>query len=139
MSVLLPAVALDHVGLASADPPPLARALGLDARRGVPMSSGVPMPSGVVVTRFGPERSLEWVAPHRPPTPVDGFLCRFGPGLHHVALRVQRPLDELLRSLRDAGCDTSPVEPSSDGRPSLFVHPRSMGGVLVELVEGDPR
>jgi hypothetical protein len=31
------------------------------------------------------------------------------------------------------------VEPSSDGRPSLFIHPRSTGGVLVELVEGDPR
>jgi len=31
------------------------------------------------------------------------------------------------------------VDVSSDGRPCLFLHPRSTGGVLVELVEGERR
>jgi methylmalonyl-CoA/ethylmalonyl-CoA epimerase len=97
------------------------------------------MPSGVVVTRFGPSRSLELVAPHRPPTPIDGFLRQFGSGLHHLALRVEEPLEGLLPRLRGAGWEMSDVQPSSDGRPSMFIHPRSIGGVLVELVEGEPR
>jgi methylmalonyl-CoA epimerase len=83
---------------------------------------------------------VELLSPLGPETAVGRFLERRGPGLHHVALRVDEPLDELLPALEAAGFDAvGPIEPSSDGRPCLFLHPSTTGGVLVELVEGPPR
>jgi hypothetical protein len=129
---LLAAGTLDHVGIAaSAGEFPLAALLG-DPAPGL-----TPMPSGVGVARFGPERALELVVPLHSPTPVDRFLEARGPGLHHVALRVEEPLASLLPRLRESAVEvTGRIEASSDGRPSLFLHPSSTGGVLVELVEG---
>ena len=135
-AALVPALGVDHVGIAAPDPAaPLARLLGTD-----PAAGGRAMPSGVTVGRFGPGGGLELVWPGRPGTPVDGFLARRGPGLHHVALRVGVALESLRDELRAAGVElVGEVDVSSDGRPCLFLHPRSTGGVLVELVEGERR
>ena len=133
MAPLIEAVAVDHVGIAAPDPrSPLAEALG----GGSP--AGIAMPSGVTVARFGPGRGLELVWPGRPGTPIDTFLARRGPGLHHVALRVDVDLAELRGRLEQAGLALvgSGIDRSSDGRPCLFLHPRGTGGVLVELVQG---
>jgi len=130
----IPALALDHVGVAAPSPSsPLAAALdGIGASKR--------MPSGVEIARFGPGRALELVWPYSEPSPIAGFLAKRGPGLHHVALRVDVPLGELVGELGEGGMRaTGPVEPSADGRPSVFLHPASTGGVLVELVEGPPR
>ena len=123
---------LDHVGIAATSLElPLGRLLGEltpELKR---------MPSGVGVARLGADHELELVVPVRPPTPIDGFLEQRGGGLHHVALAVSQPLEDVLARLRGAGVEVAGgIEPSSDGRPSLFLHPRSTGGVLVELVEG---
>ncbi len=128
----VPAVALDHVGIAASDLSlPLTTMLG-----GIPETPRA-MPSGVSVARFGPGQTLELVWPHRERSPVTSFLARRGPGLHHVALAVDAPLSELRPRLILAGVRlASDVEPSSDGRLSLFIHPESTGGVLVELVQG---
>jgi hypothetical protein len=133
----LPVAGVDHVGIAAPGPDsPLAELLGGE---GV-VEVGRAMPSGVTVARFGPDAALELVWPGRPGTPVDGFLERRGPGLHHVALRVDKPLLELLEPLRMAGVAViGGIDVSSDGRPCLFLHPRSTGGVLVELVQGQRR
>jgi methylmalonyl-CoA/ethylmalonyl-CoA epimerase len=132
MDAPLPAVALDHVGIAveSFEESPLVRALG-------GAGSSTEMVSGVAVSRFGPGAQLELVAPARPGSPIERFLERRGPGLHHVAFRVDEPLASVLERLREDGVEAvGPIEPSSDGRPSVFLHPSSTGGVLVELVEG---
>lgn len=121
-------VALDHVGIATPSPAahPLVRALGISTPR------GLEMPSGVAVARFGPADALELVWPARTGTPIDGFLEKRGPGLHHVALAVRGTLSDVdLGGLEPIG----EIEPSSDGRPSLFLHPSTTRGVLVELVE----
>ena len=95
------------------------------------------MPSGVAVGRFGPCHMLELVAPASAGSPVERFLERRGPGLHHLALRVDEPLAEVVARLGELGIEAvGAVEPSSDGRPSIFLHPSTTGGVLVELVEG---
>lgn len=127
---VLPAAALDHVGIAVSSPEhPLPAALGAEL-------AGTLMPSGVTVARFGPGCALELVWPGREGTPIDRFLERRGPGLHHIALAVREPLASLAERLRAAGLEpVGPVEPSSDGRPSLFLHPSTTGGVLIELVE----
>lgn len=133
MAPVLAAFELDHVGIAapSAAELPLARAL--DAA-GTPLSE---MPSGVAVGRFGPEDRLELVTPARPGSPIERFLERRGPGLHHIALRVDEPLADVLARLLTEGIEaTGEIETSSDGRPCVFLHPSSTGGVLVELVAG---
>lgn len=129
---ILASAQLDHVGIAAtrADLP-------LAALLGDPAPSMKEMPSGVAIARFGRGQALELVVPVRSGTPIDRFLSTRGPGLHHVALLVDQPLDALLVRLRAAGIEPAGgIEPSSDGRPSLFLHPASTGGVLVELVEG---
>ena len=128
----LGAVELDHVGIAA----PAAGALPL-----VELLGGVgalaEMPSGVAVSRFGPGERVEIVTPARPGSPIERFLERRGQGLHHIALRVDEPLAALVERLRASGIETTgEVAPSSDGRPSVFLHPAGAGGVLVELVEG---
>lgn len=127
-------LALDHVGVAV--PAPTHPLLALTACE---PPAGRLMPSGVRVARFGPAAQLELVWPGRAGTPVDGFLARRGAGLHHVALRVEGSLAGAVAQLAAAGFrSVGPVEPSADGRPSLFLHPGGCGGVLVELVEGAP-
>jgi methylmalonyl-CoA/ethylmalonyl-CoA epimerase len=135
MGSFLGALELDHVGIAAAgNATLLTQALGAEAL------DGRTMPSGVVVARFGPGGRLELVWPGRPGTPIDGYLARRGPGLHHVALRVEGTLADALARARDCGLEpVGPIEPSGDGRPSAFLHPSTTDGVLVELLEGTPR
>jgi methylmalonyl-CoA epimerase len=69
-------------------------------------------------------------------TPVGRFLLRRGPGVHHVGLRVDSVADALER-MRAEGVrliDDHP-RPGSRGTTIAFVHPASMGGVLIELVQ----
>jgi len=133
--VLLPIVSIDHVGIASrSEQSPLADAVTGELLR------GTRMPSGVTVAHFGPGDVLELVWPGPTGSPIDKFLERRGPGLHHLALRVDDSLAELVETLKAAGLEaTGRIEKSADGRSSVFLHPSGTGGVLIELVEGPPR
>jgi methylmalonyl-CoA/ethylmalonyl-CoA epimerase len=71
-----------------------------------------------------------------PDTPVGRFLERRGPGVHHVGYRVD-DVAATLEHLRGEGVeliDRTP-RPGSRGTTIAFVHPKGMGGVLIELVE----
>ena len=69
-------------------------------------------------------------------TPVGRFLERRGPGVHHVAYRVDS-VDGALDDLRANGVPLVDERPRAGSRGTriAFVHPRGVGGVLVELVE----
>lgn len=71
-----------------------------------------------------------------PDTPVGRFLASRGPGLHHVAYRVD-DVDSALGDLRAQGARLIDEHgrPGSRGTTIAFVHPSAMGGVLVELVQ----
>jgi methylmalonyl-CoA/ethylmalonyl-CoA epimerase len=71
-----------------------------------------------------------------PDTPVGRSLASRGPGLHHVAYRVG-DVAEALEHLRTEGAQLVDEAPRHGSRNTLiaFVHPSSMGGVLVELVQ----
>jgi methylmalonyl-CoA epimerase len=133
--VLLPAVSLEHVGIASRTPAtPLTDAVGGQELH------GKLMPSGVTVAHFGPDDRLELLWPGPDGSPIDNFLERRGPGLHHIALRVDLPLAPLVETLLSLGIRTAgQIERGADGRLSVFLHPSCMGGVLVELVEGEQK
>jgi len=71
-----------------------------------------------------------------PDTPVGRFLSKRGPGIHHVGYRVANVADA-LEHLRAEGItliDETP-RPGSRGTTIAFVHPKDMGGALVELVQ----
>jgi methylmalonyl-CoA/ethylmalonyl-CoA epimerase len=79
---------------------------------------------------------VELLAPLRPDTAVGRFLASRGPGLHHVAYRVA-DIQATLATLRERGLqliDETPRVGIRDSRVA-FVHPRSTGGVLTEIVQ----
>ena len=69
-------------------------------------------------------------------TPVGRHLARRGPGLHHVAYRVS-DVSAAIDHLHERGVLLIDETPRSGSRGTLvaFVRPKSMGGVLVELVQ----
>jgi methylmalonyl-CoA/ethylmalonyl-CoA epimerase len=82
------------------------------------------------------EGHVELLAPLGPETAVGKFLARKGPGLHHVAYAVA-DIDATLEKLSAAGLELIDSEPRVGIRESrvAFLHPRSTGGVLTEIVE----
>lgn len=79
---------------------------------------------------------VELLKPLGPDTPVGKFLERNGAGLHHVAYRVA-DIDATLGQLADAGVELIDREARTGIRGSrvAFVHPKSSGRVLTEIVE----
>jgi methylmalonyl-CoA/ethylmalonyl-CoA epimerase len=79
---------------------------------------------------------VELLRPLGPETAVGKFLERKGPGLHHVAYAVE-DIDATLGSLAAAGLELIDREARVGIRQSrvAFLHPRSTGGVLTEIVE----
>jgi methylmalonyl-CoA/ethylmalonyl-CoA epimerase len=82
------------------------------------------------------ENHVELLRPLGPDTPVGKFLANRGPGLHHVAYQVG-DIDAALAELRSAGVELIDQTPRIGIRSSrvAFLHPRSSGGVLTEIVE----
>ncbi|HET9196691.1 MAG TPA: methylmalonyl-CoA epimerase [Solirubrobacterales bacterium] len=79
---------------------------------------------------------VELLAPLGPDTPVGKYLAKNGPGLHHVAYAVD-DIDAALKGIAAAGVQLIDSEPRVGIRDSrvAFLHPRSTGGVLTEIVE----
>jgi methylmalonyl-CoA/ethylmalonyl-CoA epimerase len=71
-----------------------------------------------------------------PETPVGSFLAKRGPGVHHVAYRVD-DVAAALAHLRYEGVRLVDEAPRRGSRGTLiaFVHPKDVEGVLVELVQ----
>lgn len=123
---------LDHVAIAVSSLEDATRLYELLLRK--PCSTPETLEAqGVRVSFCG---SLELIEPLAPDSGVGRFLGRRGPGLHHVAYRcpdVQAELDRLA----DSGVELIDVHPrpGARGHQVAFLHPRSTGGVLVELVQ----
>jgi methylmalonyl-CoA/ethylmalonyl-CoA epimerase len=79
---------------------------------------------------------VELLAPLGPDTPVGRYLAKNGAGLHHVAYAVD-DIDVALVNIAAAGIQLIDSEPRAGIRDSrvAFLHPRSTGGVLTEIVE----
>lgn len=79
---------------------------------------------------------VELLAPLGPETPVGKFMAKNGPGLHHVAYAVT-DIDAELERLGTAGVQLIDAQARTGIRGSrvAFLHPRSTGGVLTEIVE----
>ena len=127
---------LDHVGIAVHsldDALPVWEALaGASASpRDVVDTQGVE----VLFLGTGPGR-VELLAPTRSDSPVTRFLERRGPGMHHLCYRVAN-LPIALADFAAQGYQLIDEEPRTGafGHRVAFLHPRTAGGVLIELVE----
>jgi methylmalonyl-CoA epimerase len=82
------------------------------------------------------ESHVELIAPLGADTGVARFLAQRGPGLHHVAYRVD-DIEATLASLSAAGVRLIDERPRLGIRGSrvAFLHPTAAGGVLTEIVE----
>jgi methylmalonyl-CoA/ethylmalonyl-CoA epimerase len=84
----------------------------------------------------GTGTAIQLLAPLTQDSAIGKFLARNGPGLQQLALRVA-DVEEASGGLRSGGLNVlydSPRHGTQDSKVN-FVHPKSAGGVLVELVE----
>ena len=127
---------IDHIGVATED---LEGSLALYEQ-----TLGMPLAHRETVESQGVEAALldvgdghvELLRPLGPDTPVGKYLAKKGPGLHHVAYAVGDN-DDVLAKLKEAGVELIDEEARVGIRNSrvAFLHPRSTGGVLTEIVE----
>jgi methylmalonyl-CoA/ethylmalonyl-CoA epimerase len=127
---------IDHVGVAVED---IDSALALYRD-----SFGMPLVHRETVPEQGVDAALldiggghvELLQPLGPETAVGKFLARRGPGLHHVAYRVD-DVEKTLNALAAAGLRLIDEQPRTGIRGSrvAFLHPASTGGVLTEIVQ----
>lgn len=127
---------IDHIGVAVDD---LEAAIELHRD-----TLGMPLVHRETIGEQGVEAALldvgdshvELLAPLADDTPVGRFLARRGPGLHHVAYRVD-DVAVALEELRAAGVrllDETP-RPGIRGSRIAFLHPSAASGVLTEIVQ----
>ncbi len=85
------------------------------------------------------ESHIELLAPTNDSSGVARYLQKKGPGLHHICLEVN-DISSALARLKDAGVQLIDEEPriSSGDKQLAFIHPKSTGGVLVELYQLSP-
>ena len=130
---------IDHLGIAVNSIDESLRfyrdALGMEisARETVPHER-----VNVAMLPIGDSR-IELLEPADPDSTIARFLGKRGPGLHHIALRVDN-LAAAVERLKAAGAQLL-NEPcaGAGGHTYVFVHPASTGGVLLELVQSPKR
>ena len=79
---------------------------------------------------------IELLEPERPDSPIARFIEKRGPGIHHLCLAVD-DLDATLAKCRAAGVALLDEVPrtGAEEKRIAFLHPKSTGGILVELTE----
>ena len=79
---------------------------------------------------------VELLEPRDPGSPIAKFLDKRGPGIHHICFTVD-DLDATLARCRSAGITLIDETPrvGAEGKRIAFLHPKSTGGILIELSE----
>jgi methylmalonyl-CoA/ethylmalonyl-CoA epimerase len=124
---------LDHIGIAVRsieERGELYRALGLE------ISAEEDVPTEKVKVAFLPLAGtrLELVEPTAPDSPVASFISKRGEGLHHLCFAVS-DVTAVMADLSSKGFKLLSAEPlpGAHGCKVCFIHPKSAGGVLIEL------
>ena len=127
---------LDHIAIAVTDLNAAIQRFAADF--GLTLSGTEDVPSAQTATAFFPIEGtrIELIHPMDGKGPVQAFLDKRGGGLHHVCFESDN-IEEDMQRLREKGyrllSDTP--QPGAHGTRVVFVHPRSTGGVLIELAE----
>jgi methylmalonyl-CoA epimerase len=127
---------IDHIGIATRgieDAMTFYRdALGLDVTETEEVAS---QRVRVAMLPIGESR-IELLEATTEDSPIARFLEKRGPGIHHIAVRVD-DIRAALADLKQKGARLIDEEPRTGAGGCLvaFVHPSSTGGVLLELVQ----
>ena len=126
---------IDHIGVVVSD---LESAIALHTG-----TYGMPLVHRETIAEQGVEAALldvgeshvELITPLDPDSSVGRFLAKRGPGLHHVAYAVA-DVAAALAQLKQQGLRLIDETPRIGIRGSqvAFLHPKTAGGVLTELV-----
>ena len=125
---------IDHIGIATPDAEASLRifrdALGLELGHTEEVAS-----QKVTTYALGVgESSLELLVPTDPESAIAKYIAKRGQGIHHIALAVD-DIDAELARMKAAGLEPLGEKPTpgAGGKRIIFFHPRTTGGVLLEL------
>jgi len=129
-------IRINHIGLATEGIEEALRVFGEGL--GLVVSEAEKVPGDRVRVAFAPvgESRFEFLEPLGDEGPVQKFLEKRGPGIHHICLEVE-DLPGMLARMESLGVELIDREPRPGAHGTLvaFIHPKSANGVLVELVE----
>ena len=129
-------VGVEHIGIAikdlEKDAPFWSKVLGIEQTKTEDVDD-----QGVITDIYDTGRGkIELLLSKYPDSPIGKFLKKRGPGIHHICLQVE-DIEESIKALKKHGIETIGDKSSigAEGFKVIFIHPRSTGGVLVELAE----
>lgn len=129
-------IGLDHVAIAVPDLEAAIRRFADDL--GLQLAGTEDVAPAQTRTAFFPVpgTSIELVHPLDGQGPIQGYLDKRGGGLHHLAFRSD-DIEADMQRLRERGYTllSDAPKPGAHGTRTVFVHPKSTGGVLIELVQ----
>lgn len=85
------------------------------------------------------ESKIELLEATSPDSPIAKFVATKGKGIHHIAFDVE-DIHVSMQRMRDEGFNLINEKPKlgADNKLVCFVHPKSTGGVLIELCQDIP-
>ena len=127
---------IDHIAIAVED---LNQSLGFwEHALGLHVHEVRNVPEQAVDIAFLPvgPSEVELVKPVTADSGIAKWMAKRGPGIHHICFEVN-DIRQTLADLSAQGMELIDQEPriGADGKLYAFVHPRSAGGVLVELYQ----
>ncbi len=129
-------IGVEHIGIAikdlEKDAPFWSKVLGIEQTKTEDVDD-----QGVITDIYDTGRGkIELLLSKYPDSPIGKFLKKRGPGIHHICLQVE-DIEESIKVLKRHGIETIGDKSSigAEGFKVIFIHPRSTGGVLVELAE----
>lgn len=130
---------IEHIGIAVAD---IEEGEKLYTQLlGVPPYKREVVENESVITSFfrqGPNK-IELVAPLNGQGAIQKYLDKKGPGIHHIAYAVTDIMAEIDRMTKEGfQCLNETPKKGADNKLVCFFHPKTTGGVLVELCQEIP-
>lgn len=132
----MPAIRINHIAVVVED---VQTALGFwQTALGLPLHHVERNDDEQVEIAFLPvgEGEIELIAPTTEDSGVAKYLAKRGAGLHHICIEVEN-VEDSMAQLVSGGAELINDAPKTrpDGTRYIFVHPKSTGGVLVELYQ----
>lgn len=127
---------LDHIGVAVPDLTSALQQLSFLGSGQPPHTEEVPSQRVRVACIPMQGYDVELLEPTSEDSPISKFLQKRGTGMHHLAFSVT-DIEARLRELRERGVQLIDERPrlGANGRRVAFLHPKSTGGILIELCE----
>jgi methylmalonyl-CoA/ethylmalonyl-CoA epimerase len=127
-------MSLDHIGIALDDFSQVEKILKLLGWEAQEMEE-IPEQKVKVLPFLCEDNQIELLTPMSTNSPIAKFLETKGSGIHHLAFKVEN-IEEMIDNLKSTGIRMIDEIPriGAGGKKIAFIHPKSSGGILIELV-----